>query len=699
MEDNDWRKKVPGDNRFSVPEGASADFVQLWNRHKGELYELCLRWMQGRHADAEEAFSNASVVAMLRLRECGEQVRNPRAWLGRIYRNACMDLYRKHKRLRELALPELGEVQASDALAAVTVSRNPQQRYLEREMGRYLGQAIRSLPPRLRIPLVLRSFQQMSYQEIAVDLRITEENVRKRVQQARQALAQSLVSYHSGRVPRQEAAPASSERDWLSEAEQARAPEEPELALAGGILQAVQVRLPAGALRPVLLVLERPEELRAAARLPALARYVEAHPGGWKKRLAMADALRALGRWDEAIEQYRRVAHKRPMLLRVWLRLGQMLHLLSRDEEAADAFESALRAARQDATRHHLQGWIERCRGDAGAAVEELGQAVVREPAEAAHRLALAQLHLEADRTAEALGALDEMLRISPDSLPGLVAGHDALLLAGRVREAERRARRLLDADPGSFIAAERLGTLRLRRRLVQGREGAETRRLLEHAARQAPAWPAAAASLALFHVLRGQQARAEIDLEAVTGTYPESARAWMLSARVLRRAGRPGPAGDAILRALSLDPEELDVCLAACEILLRAGRRDEARRVRARLLERFSGSWRAWKAEAAARLAEGAPDSAVAASSRVVELQPGLAAAWLSHGTTLYRAGRLRAAADALEEGWRRLPAGDGRTVAARLAAGLGQAFRDLGEADKAALWAQRSGPDESFD
>ncbi|HVR98284.1 MAG TPA: sigma-70 family RNA polymerase sigma factor [Thermoanaerobaculia bacterium] len=552
--------KELGDDFSSDHDIERQDFVQLWQRHHNELYGLCLHWMGGHHADAEEALGNASIAALVKFKEIGASLRNPRAWLNRLCRNACMDLYRQRQRQRELASMELEDLESAGSLSGAVIPRTPQQSCLDRELSSFVRQAIIALPPRLRVPMVLRFFLQKPYREVADELGITEENVRKRIQQAREILRARLVDYKAGRselavdpapalAPEEEKSP-----PYLGSG--TGGPEPGRLAAPGGVPRAIRVQMCGGREKTFVLFLERREGRRPAAKVPALSRYVQKHPGGWKKRLELAEALFLAGRWEEAVAQYRLVLLKKPLLLEVWTRLGDLLRRMGRNQEAEEAFGAALTVVRGEAARRHVQGWIEVCRRRFSVAGEAFAEAAVLEPTNPAHGLALAAVHLEEDRTAEAIEALEDVLARDPDNLPALLASHEALWTAGRQSEAACRALHALEVDPDNFVAAQRVAELRLRRGLVHGAEGRETRRLLARVLRLAPEWPDGWAAMACLHARQGRPAKAEALLHAYVQEHPFDARGWTLLARLLAGNGDLAAAADAALRSLDLEEE-----------------------------------------------------------------------------------------------------------------------------------------------
>jgi RNA polymerase sigma factor (sigma-70 family) len=679
--------------RGGSDEGAGEDFAALWQRYRGQLYTLCLSFMRGNHADAEEAFGNASVLALAAFPARGGKLRNPRAWLHRLFHNACIDLYRKQRRQCEIGVADLDEMPWNDGTEMLPVVRSPQQSYLDRELDAQVHQAIQALPPRLRETAVMRFCRQFSYPEISFELRISEENVRKRVQQARAALRQRLADYLEGgrgqalRPPPPAAGASAGIRapaTWPA-VRVAPSPARP-------VVRVVEVELPAGGVQSFVVVSAdkgagRDPNVRAAA----LARYLERHPGGGKKRLEMADALHAAGRWQEAIAEYRRVLTKKPFLLEVVLRLGETLHALGRDPEAAEVFASSLAAERREGVRQHLLGWMEVCRGRAWQAAAAFEHAAALRPGDAAPWRALGAFHAEQDRPVQAASAFDRALELGDHA--ALTLSHDALVMVGRVREAEQRAETALRFDPGNAVATSRVAQLRCLRGQLAGRQGRETRRLVQRAQRLAPAWPDGFDTIALYHLARGRWSEALAILRGFVADHPEHARGWMLYARGLRRCGHFADAGEAILRSLALDDSSAPALIQTCRILPLAGRSTEAQAAAEALVERFPESSRAWAAAATCLVTCRQAERACLLAEHALQLEPELAMAWFVYAHVLDRAGRRpEEVASAIEQGLRRLPAGEGTAQSAACTLRLAESYRLLGDGEAAARWAARA-------
>jgi RNA polymerase sigma-70 factor (ECF subfamily) len=175
----------------SLAQGNSRAFWELWGLYKAHLYQICLSHMVGVREDAEDALSRSMLRALDKLPHIGPQIENIRAWLSRLTVNLCTDMHRERKRsarrLEQIddAPPNFGDSRPADA-------DSPEDVFLNREAYASMCHAVNDLPDRLREPFALRFFQEMAYVDIAAQLMLSNENVRKRIQQARDILKQRL---------------------------------------------------------------------------------------------------------------------------------------------------------------------------------------------------------------------------------------------------------------------------------------------------------------------------------------------------------------------------------------------------------------------------------------------------------------------------------------------------------------------------
>ncbi len=174
--------------------GEQKAFWSLWLSHQEYLYCRCINWMGGNRKDAEEALSQATIKAWEKLPIYAEKITNPKAWLTRMTHNLCVDIHRERQR-QVSNVEDIETVSENENSTSMLSWQTPDSLMLQEEMEEQIRQAIELLPSRLREPFVLRFYQEMSYPEIAEKLAISNSNVRKRIQQAREALQRQLRQY------------------------------------------------------------------------------------------------------------------------------------------------------------------------------------------------------------------------------------------------------------------------------------------------------------------------------------------------------------------------------------------------------------------------------------------------------------------------------------------------------------------------
>ncbi|MCT7956721.1 tetratricopeptide repeat protein [Laspinema palackyanum] len=319
-------------------------------------------------------------------------------------------------------------------------------------------------------------------------------------------------------------------------------------------------------LNAYLVLDEKPA--RIDQKLKTLSEYVQQYPSGWKKRLELANLLYALGRIDQAVEEYRQVIDRQQPLIGVRLQLGKLLQLMGQEAEAVAVYESALAHARNEATRQHICGSIALCRGDTPAAILAFESAASLEPDNAAHWLALGQVQMGRGDAVAALRAFDTVLSLNPDDVVALIDSYDASQAVGNVRQAQLRLSKVLEVAPGDFRALKRLADTRCRMRLVSGEEGKQTKQIIGSLLQLAPDAADARELLAYYHVFRGESANGIGVLKRFTEEHPNHPRGWYSYGRYLFHTGEYQKAAEAMLKAYRLYPQDTEIYRALCEIL-----------------------------------------------------------------------------------------------------------------------------------
>ena len=173
--------------RFS--QGDRAVFWLLWQKYHNYLYGCCLHWMEGNPLDAEEVLSIATLKAWDNLQKYADKITNFQAWLTRLTHNICVDIHRERQRF-------LRNYQSLDIMVSeykqdiISQEETPDLAAMLQDIEIFFEGAINELPPRLRGTLKLYILDDLSYQEIADKLHISNSNARKRISQGRKILWQ-----------------------------------------------------------------------------------------------------------------------------------------------------------------------------------------------------------------------------------------------------------------------------------------------------------------------------------------------------------------------------------------------------------------------------------------------------------------------------------------------------------------------------
>ncbi len=116
-------------------------------------------------------------------------------WLHRILRNACLNHLKRHGAHRKVSLDALAE---DDHIQFEADTADPVEAIHAEQMARHLHAAIARLKPEFREIIMMKHFQEMSYEQIAQALEIPIGTVMSRLFHARRNLAK-LMEPHRDR--------------------------------------------------------------------------------------------------------------------------------------------------------------------------------------------------------------------------------------------------------------------------------------------------------------------------------------------------------------------------------------------------------------------------------------------------------------------------------------------------------------------
>lgn len=159
-------------------------FRVLFETYKDRVYSLAL-YFTGDEALAHDVTQEIFLKLFRRIGDFrGES--SFTTWLYRLVANACMD---EHRRRRRLVPFDTGE-----AMKPQGARSSQEESYGRREVAAAVQAAVARLKPKLRLPLLLRYVEGMSYDEIAGVLGCTRGAVATRLNRGHKILAQRLAA-------------------------------------------------------------------------------------------------------------------------------------------------------------------------------------------------------------------------------------------------------------------------------------------------------------------------------------------------------------------------------------------------------------------------------------------------------------------------------------------------------------------------
>lgn len=171
-----------------VLDGETEAFSRLFDAYGRRVYNFCARTLASR-----EAGEDAAMETFLKaFRGLGSY--NPALpfenWLFRIAANQCWDLLRSRSKEEIRAEPaEAAATEVADCAADILAG------VLQEEQADRVGAALNSLPAKYRVPLVLRYYNDMSYDEIAQALKLNRATVATLLFRGKEELRRTLKKF------------------------------------------------------------------------------------------------------------------------------------------------------------------------------------------------------------------------------------------------------------------------------------------------------------------------------------------------------------------------------------------------------------------------------------------------------------------------------------------------------------------------
>jgi predicted Zn finger-like uncharacterized protein len=311
--------------------------------------------------------------------------------------------------------------------------------------------------------------------------------------------------------------------------------------------------------------------------------------------VAHANLLLARSRRSENLEQARKLAEEVlagsgegvvAQKAEAHLVLGRVF-LMSSRELANQHFDSALAIASDLRRVHYYRALADETAGDYSLAIERLQKRLEQDPDHWETRSTLARIYLEVGETEKARQLYESRLKSSPGDLQALLAiavmryqvegGVPGALgaLRGLLRNRDKYEPREVSELLLHLSAVERVS----RNLEASAKAARESQSLVKNN-------PAANLQLFLVAVARKDAAAAAGHLATLRGYLEEPALEKMLEGRLRLLERKPAEALAVLLEAARMDPRRADALLLAGVAAAQDGRRDEAFRVLAQVLQ-----------------------------------------------------------------------------------------------------------------
>jgi len=169
---------------------AFGEIVRRWERR---IFALAFG-MLGREEDARDTTQETFLAAFRNLRGFRGEAKVS-SWLHRIAVNQCITRQRRSKVRSETALDDEAEKNAAVFISLVDVS--PARAVENREQSIAVRRAVCALPPDLRQVVVMKEFEELTFQEISDVLDVPLSTVKSRLYTALRQLHMRLQKFGS----------------------------------------------------------------------------------------------------------------------------------------------------------------------------------------------------------------------------------------------------------------------------------------------------------------------------------------------------------------------------------------------------------------------------------------------------------------------------------------------------------------------
>jgi RNA polymerase sigma-70 factor, ECF subfamily len=164
--------------------GDSEAFRLIFETYKDRVFSIALCFFDGNEPAAQDITQDVFLKLMTTISQFQGRSQFS-TWLYRLVANACLDRKRSLRRFLSFGSPR--EMELPDR------RRSAEDKYIEREIESSVRKVIAGMRPKLRMAVLLKYFDDLSYDEIAEALGCTKGTVASRLNRAHQILARKLA--------------------------------------------------------------------------------------------------------------------------------------------------------------------------------------------------------------------------------------------------------------------------------------------------------------------------------------------------------------------------------------------------------------------------------------------------------------------------------------------------------------------------
>ncbi|MDD4343684.1 MAG: sigma-70 family RNA polymerase sigma factor [Eubacteriales bacterium] len=167
--------------------GDNAAFEAIVKEYQNKIYTLCYRYT-GNYEDARDLAQEVFIKVYRNIKKF-EGRSSFSTWIYQVAGNTCKDYLRKIKNKSEFSLDEeVFNNEESFTPQVLKDENTPDLQYEEKERISLLKEAVNKLNPEYKMVIIMREFQDLSYEEIARETNTSIGTVKSRLSRGRNML-------------------------------------------------------------------------------------------------------------------------------------------------------------------------------------------------------------------------------------------------------------------------------------------------------------------------------------------------------------------------------------------------------------------------------------------------------------------------------------------------------------------------------